>query len=358
MKKVKILSIILSIISIVAIAMIALFSVQNIKIQTMQNDYNALKALDDAQKKTIYVATMDIKAGDMIATSWLADALNDEQKDFENQGTENIVGQEVATNVVEQAGVYSSLDDDLYITIDEIGQIAKIDITAGSPITKDMVAAQSLSKDLREYEIAAARIMTDQSNNDYIDLRILYPDGSDYLVLGKKLVKNLHYENSLFFSYLNEEEIERYSSAVIDAYTITGTVLYTTRYVESTLQDDPVPNYLVRSNVQDLIATNPNILTIAQETLNYTARLDLERRLSALTEEQLAAVAQGQGLQDTANKSVIQENVSVYSDYIDTQEYDENGEYATIEDTLEDTSNNIDITFENDTNEEADVEVE
>ena len=47
-------------------------------------------------------------------------------------------------------------------------------------------------------------------------------------------------------------------------------------------------------------------MTVASETLNTSARLELESRLGLLTTEQLDAVNEGFGLTDTAKSSVLQ----------------------------------------------------
>jgi hypothetical protein len=94
------------------------------------------------------------------------------------------------------------------------------------------------------------------------------------------------------------------ASATIDAYKVSGTYIYTTRYVEPNLQTESTPNYVVRPEVIDLINSDPNILSIAKETLNLDARISLEQRLIGLSEDTLKAVSEGHGIQDAAKHSV------------------------------------------------------
>lgn len=212
-------------------------------------------------------------------------------------------------NVTKQI-IYTGLEAFNYITEDDIGSTAIVDMSEGLTVMKNMVTPLSIASDTREYEVQVVNLMVDQKENDLIDVRIMFPDGSDFLVLPKKQVKNLSLEACVFWTYLNEEEILRMASATIDAYTITGTKIYATRYVEGNLQKEAVPTYLVNETVQDMM--NPstayydqNLLTKAISTLNDTARKNLENKLQRISEEKLAAVSEGHGLEDTAKKSVL-----------------------------------------------------
>lgn len=212
-------------------------------------------------------------------------------------------------NVIKQK-VYTGLEAYNYITQDDLGSTAIVDIYEGMTVMDNMVTPISIATDTREYEIQVVNLMTDQQEEDMIDIRIMFPDGSDFLVLPKKQVKNLNLQSCVFWTYLNEEEILRMASATIDAYTITGTKIYATRYVESNLQEEAIPTYLVNASAQDQMDStssyyDKNLLTKATTTLNQLARMNLEQKLMSLSEEKLAAVADGHNLEDTAKNSVL-----------------------------------------------------
>lgn len=216
---------------------------------------------------------------------------------------------EEGKNVVPQT-VYTGLEDYNYMTADDLGSTAIVDIYEGMTVMDNMVTSVEITTDTREYEMQVVNLMVDQMENDVVDIRIMFPDGSDFLVLPKKTVKNLNLENCVFWTYLNEEEILRMASATIDAYTITGTKIYTTRYVESNLQKEATPTYLVNAKIQDMMDSSTayydtNLLTKATSTLNMFARQSLEERLGMLSKEKLAAVAEGHELEDTAKNSVL-----------------------------------------------------
>ena len=191
-----------------------------------------------------------------------------------------------------------------------MGSTAVVDMYEGMTVMTNMITPLDIANDTREYELQVVNLMVDQKEIDFVDIRIMFPDGTDFLILPKKPVFNLNLENCVFWTYLNEEEILRMASATIDAYTITGTKIYATRYVESSLQEQATPNYLVNEYVQDMMDPTSafydyNLLTKAIDTLNAIARSNLEERLGKLSDEKLEAVAEGHGIEDTAKTSVL-----------------------------------------------------
>ena len=231
-------------------------------------------------QQTVYVATDLINAGDIVTDTG-----------------EN-------TNVEKQT-VYTGLESYNYITESEMNTRAKVDIAAGVPVMYNMVTDVVVDNDTRDYEISVANLTTDQKENDVVDIRVIFPNGEDYVILSKKQITNLNLENCVFTSQLNEEEILRFASAIVDAYMTTGARIYTTRYVEENIQETSTPNYPVRETTIALINSDPNVVTKATETLNLEARLSLEQRLGTLTEDELDAVSEGFGLTDTAKSSVL-----------------------------------------------------
>lgn len=250
----------------------------------------------DSNTTIAYVASRDISAGEpLYAQSNVGETLNGK------------VITEEDVNVHQETLLYA-LTDDFLMSSDMLGYAAKVDIPETELITKMLVSQIEISMDTREYEVNVANLMVDQMDYDYVDVRILFPDGSDYLILPKKQIKNLSMESGVFITTCDEYEILMMSSAIIDAYTTTGAYIYTTRYVESSLQDAAVPNYPVKPATLTLLESDPNVLKIAKETLNTEVRHNLATRLSLLTKEQLDAVADGFGIADTAKSAALSAN--------------------------------------------------
>lgn len=252
-------------------------------------------------QQTVYVALKDIKTGTPLTT------------DGEDAN-------------VELEKIYTGLDADSYMSDDDLGKVASVDIPAGTPISLPMTADSNIEKDTRDYEISTAELMTDQKDNEFVDVRIAFPDGSDYLLLSKKQITDVDLANSVFHCQMNEEEILRYNSAIVDWYSdysqkflsssdndpktsdyssteattihnktsrSSGARIYVTRYVQPSMQDAAEPTYPVNEKVYDLISNDqldPNVITAATHTLNLQARLSLENRLGNISDADMEAV--------------------------------------------------------------------
>lgn len=257
---------ILTICTVVILFLVVVVLVGVFEIKTLRDTNTSLTSEMTQNQQTVYVATRLIERGEKLIAEG-----NDANVELQN--------------------IYTGLEPFNYITKEQIGNVATVDISEGVPVMYVMVAEKNITNDSREFEISAVNLTTDQDEYDMVDVRILFPDGSDYIVLSKKEVTQVDLSSCIFTTILNEEEILRYSCAIVDAYTTTGARLYTTRYVESSLQNASVPNYPVREVTRLLLQSDPNVVTTAAETLNAEARISLERRLGDLTAEELDAVS-------------------------------------------------------------------
>ena len=250
-----------------------------------------------------------------------------------------VKGEPLTEDVLMTQQIFTGLNGDMYMKAEDIGSMAVVDIKAGQPVMKNMVSLMDITVDERVYEMTVAHLMTTQDNYDTVDIRVMFPNGEDYLILTKKNIMDLRLDSSVFSLYLNEDEILRMSSAIIDAYTTTGAKIYTTRYVEPNVQEEAIPNYPVRPATLDLINSDPNIVERAELTLNLQARMDLDARLQSLSNEQLDAVSGGLNLDDTARTSVIREGSYTVAAPEENTEETGNNDEAEGTDSNENTGN-------------------
>lgn len=219
---------------------------------------------------------------------------------------------------VELEEIVSGLPESMYFMEEDMGKSLLIPVNAWEPIMANMVTDEIYENDTREVEVSVCNLLLDSKPMDFCDIRILFADGSDYCLASKVKIKKLSLENNIFYCNMGEDEILTLSAATIDAFTISGTKIYLTRYVAPNNQEKTIPNYPVRQETLLLMGSDPNILHRAQETLNAQARAALESRLALLTEDQRAAVAAGFGLTDTAHAQAFigqeKEEVTVYED--------------------------------------------
>lgn len=200
--------------------------------------------------KQVYVAAKAIKYGEVISE-------------------ENITSVEAIV----------SLDSSMFLSSTEIGSTARVDIPEGSVLTTNMVTKTECDNTLRETEFDVLVLNSNLTNGDFVDVRIRYKNGEDYVVLSKKCVKNLSLRNAICYMDVIEEEMQLISSAIVDAG-VYGAILYTTTYLDPATQEASVVTYQPSTDVLRLINNNPNILSVATENLSSSAREEMIKRLS------------------------------------------------------------------------------
>ena len=182
-------------------------------------------------------------------------------------------GQELTEdNIIEQS-IPQNLKNDTFATKEDIiGLYSKIAITPGTPITKDMVMETEIIDSLREVDISGNRWPIGLKEGDYVDLRITYPRGEDFIVLSHKRVMSI--TDQTLKVYLTEEEQQLYQAALVDFYLSRsyGSDLYLTKYVEPGIQQEAGVFYSVPSNIEAVCRKDPNIIDLAQVTVESTMR--------------------------------------------------------------------------------------
>lgn len=207
------------------------------------------------------------------------EALN-EQVRYGLVAIEDISAGDLLTNEnVSYIEFYSSQPQELFLTNDDLGKIVLVNISANTQITKSMITNQQVNKGLREVQYSEIRLSANIKNNDYVDVRIGYPNGENYVVLSKKQIKNFTENSPDCFLWQQEEEIERMSAAIVDCYLYTDSYLYVTKYIEPNIQDASIVTYVPTLQTIAQIKSDPNILKIASDYLSEKVRMQLENRL-------------------------------------------------------------------------------
>lgn len=195
-----------------------------------------------------------------------------------------IVGEYILKNNIEYKKVFSTQPEATYFTSDDIGKMAIVEIKAGTHLLSTMASENLVDTDFRETAYNVITVNTNITHNDMVDLRILYPNGENYIVLSKKHIKFFYESKEDSYFWLSEEEILRMSSAIVDAYLYKGTVIYTTRYVEPNVQSESTITYTPSLISIELIQNSPNIVSIASDGLNQEVRKKIENRLAKISD--------------------------------------------------------------------------
>ena len=220
--------------------------------QEYEDQLNEVQQEKEKNQRNVYIAEANISAGDIITNS-----------------------------SVKKMTVYASQPKDIYMQEDGIGKTALLDIPAGTHLLSSMLTGTSVSDELREIEYSIILVNSNIVEDDYIDVRIMFPNGEDYIILSKKVLRDYSSDIGSCFLWLTEEEILRMASAAVDAFLYSGAKLYTTKYIEPNLQEESHITYKPSIATLILIQDNPNILETAENTLSHQVRKAMENRLAA-----------------------------------------------------------------------------
>lgn len=174
----------------------------------------------------------------------------------------------------------NTLDDDspdLMFLPEDFGKEAMVDIPAGSVVNRTMIT-DPLDKNWQETELNCIWLSTNLKQYDYVDIRILYPDGTDYVVASKKCIKKIRLSNNNSFFWFTEDEILNVDAAIVDA-NLHGARIYTTRYVKPEIEEASKITYQPSASVIDLMNSSPNVLAEAKLHLSKAAREEMEAKL-------------------------------------------------------------------------------
>jgi len=212
----------------------------------------------------------------------------------------------IKEDMLEKVEIYTSIPQEYFMSESDIGKMTSVRLLKGIPIMRDVLIDEKIDEDIREAEFNMFLLPSNLKGNEIIDVRITFPNGEDYIVLTKKKVCELSLKKNTIWIWLNEKEIHRINSAIIDAYMNPGTKIYVLKYVQPETQDGITPTYVVNEHVMEVMKTSPNILKLAKEDLALQVRKLMEERLKTLAAESVSAVESS--INEDAAKRMIQDD--------------------------------------------------
>lgn len=201
----------------------------------------------------------------------------------------DVTGQTITQDSLTVIQVPQSVVGDAFIqnSSDIINKYFRINLEPGTPITKELVMEEIYDDTLRDVDLVADAWNVGMRIGDYIDVRILFPQGQGYTVLSHKRIQSVG--DSTFKVYITEEEMATYEGAAVDramCQAIGGSSrLSLVKYVDPGLQPAALPTYAVPTLVLDLMKRNPNITTAATSTGNSLERTNIENLFASLQPE-------------------------------------------------------------------------
>lgn len=213
---------------------------------------------------SIFVLTKDAQAGDELTASML--------QERRVQSTEDLSAAQVL------------LADDL------LGKRLKVSLTKGAALNGDLVyEGEPVADDERRIELTEVYLPKTLRENEYVDIRIVFPNGEDYLVVKHKRVYALIRDEAgevlaLQLRFL-EEELLRYQAACVDAKTYEDTRLYAVQYTGE-FQTAATEYYPVNQAVFHLLQWDPNITELFVVESEQERREILESHLKGFLLEE------------------------------------------------------------------------
>lgn len=169
-----------------------------------------------------------------------------------------------------------------YLEFNSVPLLSKIDLKKNTVMTRDYVVQSDavVTDDVRREEYNMIVLPMDLVTDDYVDIRLMLPNGQNFIVISKTQVEiplegdGVTYVPDSVWLELREDEILALSSAIVEAYGINGAYLYANKYVEPGMQEASAPDYTPNEAVtrqldtnNDGIVDNPNVVSEAMEEL-------------------------------------------------------------------------------------------
>lgn len=170
------------------------------------------------------------------------------------------------------------------------GARLKVSLTKGAALSADVVyAGAPVTDDERRVELQEVYLPKLLQEDELVDIRIAFPSGEDYLVVGQKRVRKIIRDDGgevlALQVRLREEELLRYQAACVDVKTYQDTRLYAVQYTGE-YQAAAQVYYPVSSAVYELLQWDPNIEEPFTVTAEQERRNTLEAHLQPFLNEQ------------------------------------------------------------------------
>lgn len=164
-------------------------------------------------------------------------------------------------------------DNKEYLELNTVPLVAKVTMKKNTLITTELLSKSDnlVQDDVREQEYNMVILPMDLKTGDYIDIRVMFPSGQDYIVVAKKEVEipqisGVDSADTIWVN-LSEDEILHMSCAIIDASQIRGAKIYATKYTEAGMQEAAIPTFPINASTSTLLNNNPNVLEKAMKEI-------------------------------------------------------------------------------------------
>lgn len=201
---------------------------------------------------------------------------------------------------------------------DLVGKRLKVSLTKGAALSTDIVyEGVPIADDERRIELRELDLPQTLREDEFVDIRIAFPNGEDYLVVGHKrvyrIIRDEEGEMLALQLRLLEEELLRYQAACVDTKMYQDTRLYALQYTGE-FQPAAEVYYPVNQAVFELLQWDPNIVELFAVEKEQERRTLLETNLEYfLLEEPEGEAVPVQSAQETTIPEETKEPLALYT---------------------------------------------
>ncbi|MCR5323584.1 MAG: flagella basal body P-ring formation protein FlgA [Lachnospiraceae bacterium] len=127
---------------------------------------------------------------------------------------------------------------------DAVGRTAKIPLYKNTYLTTDMLYESALLGPEREIEYFCIDVNGNVTKGSFVDVRLCFEDGSDYVVLSRKRIEGISEDRNSVILHVNEEELLRMGNAVAKLKEHEGRRIYAVEYPYGELQEPSIVDYV------------------------------------------------------------------------------------------------------------------
>lgn len=168
-------------------------------------------------------------------------------------------------------------------------------LTVGSVLTQDDIRDVRTEDSQRYYDVILDEYPVGLTPGKYIDVRVRFPFGQDFIALSHKQVKEIN--GTTMKLVLTEQEIYTYNSMLTDKILYQAQI-YSAEYLDTGAQQAADNFYPLNYNMQELLMKNPNALDIVRSEMKLARELLESDMLKTVPEDQQQKEAYYKGLQD------------------------------------------------------------
>ncbi len=195
-----------------------------------------------------------------------------------------------------------------------IGKEISIDMHENIALTKAMLTnVHSYESKDRLYEFSFIKLPNILEAGDFVDIRIRFKTGEDYLIAGKKEVFSLSKSEDKNLNFielaLSEEELLSISSAYVDSIVEPLCEVYLDKYINAESQIANTINYPINTEVARLFEDNPNIGKSSNIEEKIKNRMKLDSNMKKIIYENNRLIDYNLNKKDTDDAGVNESKI-------------------------------------------------